>query len=179
MSLPFARHKQQKELNDKANLMRTKNSFKEAVGYYLNSVLLDRNNAESYFGLGVCYKNLGKINKAISSLEKSALLDKNNYETFFELGLCHLEDKTPCKAIKCFIQAVQLEPENPEAIYHLGIAHEKCEEEDIKTLTLTVNRMLTGSTVEQWDTMIYLKDTASPQEYDQAIFRLQNQFTRS
>jgi hypothetical protein len=47
-----------------------------------------------------------------------------------------------------------------------------------KTLTLTVNRMLTGSTVEQWDTMLYFKDTASPQEYDQAIFRLQNQYIR-
>lgn len=54
----------------------------------------------------------------------------------------------------------------------------KCEEEGIKTLTLTVNRMLTGSTVEEWDTMIYLKDTASPQEYDQAIFRLQNQYIK-
>ena len=48
-----------------------------------------------------------------------------------------------------------------------------------KTITLTVNRMLTGSTVPQWDTMLYLKDTASPQEYDQAIFRLQNQFVRT
>lgn len=47
-----------------------------------------------------------------------------------------------------------------------------------KTITLTVNRMLTGTTVEQWDTMIFLKDTASPQEYDQAIFRLQNQYIR-
>lgn len=54
----------------------------------------------------------------------------------------------------------------------------ECEEENIKTLTLTVNRMLTGSTVEQWDTMIYLKDTSSPQEYDQAIFRLQNQYIK-
>ncbi len=54
----------------------------------------------------------------------------------------------------------------------------KCEKEGKKTLTLTVNRMLTGSTVEQWDTMIYLKDTSSPQEYDQAIFRLQNQYIK-
>lgn len=54
----------------------------------------------------------------------------------------------------------------------------ECEENDEKTLTLTVNRMLTGSTVEQWDTMIYLKDTSSPQEYDQAIFRLQNQYIK-
>ena len=50
------------------------------------------------------------------------------------------------------------------------------EEKNRKTLTLTVNRMLTGTTVPQWDTMLYLKGTASPQEYDQAIFRLQNQY---
>ena len=52
----------------------------------------------------------------------------------------------------------------------------RCESEGKRTITLTVNRMLTGNTVEEWDTMIFLKDTASPQEYDQAIFRLQNQY---
>ena len=51
-----------------------------------------------------------------------------------------------------------------------------CEASGKKTLTLTVNRMLTGCTVKEWDTMLYFKDTASPQEYDQAIFRLQNQY---
>ncbi len=55
----------------------------------------------------------------------------------------------------------------------------KYEEEGKKTITLTVNRMLTGSTVEEWDTMLYFKDTASPQEYDQAIFRLQNQYIKT
>lgn len=54
----------------------------------------------------------------------------------------------------------------------------KCESENVKTITLTVNRMLTGSTVHEWDTMLYLKDTSSPQEYDQAIFRLQNQYIK-
>ncbi len=52
----------------------------------------------------------------------------------------------------------------------------KFESEGKKTITLTVNRMLTGSTVREWDTMLFFKDTASPQEYDQAIFRLQNQY---
>lgn len=55
---------------------------------------------------------------------------------------------------------------------------ELLESRGVKTITLTVNRMLTGTTVEQWDTMIYLKDTVSPQDYDQAIFRLQNQYVR-
>ena len=53
-----------------------------------------------------------------------------------------------------------------------------CEKKGVKTLTLTVNRMLTGSTVPEWDTMLFLKDTSSPQEYDQAIFRLQSSFVR-
>ena len=55
----------------------------------------------------------------------------------------------------------------------------KHEENGQKTITLTVNRMLTGSTVPEWDTMLYLKDTASPQEYDQAVFRLQNQYVKT
>ena len=54
----------------------------------------------------------------------------------------------------------------------------KCEAEGKKTITLTVNRMLTGSTVPEWDTMLFLKDTTSPQDYDQAIFRLQNQYIK-
>lgn len=55
---------------------------------------------------------------------------------------------------------------------------DRLEEEGKKTITLTVNRMLTGTTVKQWDTMLYFKDTASPQDYDQAIFRLQNQYVQ-
>lgn len=50
----------------------------------------------------------------------------------------------------------------------------KMASENKKTITLTVNRMLTGSTVPEWDTMVFMKDTKSPQEYDQAIFRLQS-----
>ena len=53
------------------------------------------------------------------------------------------------------------------------------ESDNTKTITLTVNKMLTGSTVPEWDTMLYFKDTSSPQEYDQAIFRLQNQYIKT
>lgn len=64
-------------------------------------------------------------------------------------------------------------PQNPEAIRR---RIEKAEKEGRKTLTLTVRRMLTGNTVPEWDTMLYLKQTSSPEEYDQAIFRLQNPY---
>ena len=71
---------------------------------------------------------------------------------------------------------------NDERIYrNLAVVKKKiadCEDKNKKTLTLTVQRMLTGSTVPEWDTMLYLKETASPQEYDQAVFRLQNPYTK-
>ena len=54
----------------------------------------------------------------------------------------------------------------------------KAEGKRQKTLTLTVDRMLTGNTVPEWDTMLFLKDSSSPQMYDQAIFRLQSSFIR-
>lgn len=60
---------------------------------------------------------------------------------------------------------------NIEAVKSAIVAFETAGQ---KTVSLTVNKMLTGTTVPQWDTMIYLKGTASPQEYDQAIFRLQS-----
>lgn len=54
----------------------------------------------------------------------------------------------------------------------------ECERDGVRTITLTVQQMLTGTTVPEWDTMLYFKDTSSPQEYDQAIFRIQNQYIK-
>ncbi len=56
---------------------------------------------------------------------------------------------------------------------------EKLENEDKKTITLTVGKMMTGCTVKEWDTMIFLRNTASPQDYDQATFRLQSQYVKT
>lgn len=55
----------------------------------------------------------------------------------------------------------------------------ECEEQGIKTISLTVRKMLTGVTVPEWDTMIYLRESASPEEYDQAIYRLQNPYIKA
>lgn len=56
---------------------------------------------------------------------------------------------------------------------------EKFEAEGKRTISLTVGKMLTGCTVKEWDTMIFLRNTASPQDYDQAIFRLQSQYVKT
>ena len=66
--------------------------------------------------------------------------------------------------------------EKPERI----VSHIKaCADRNIKTITLTVNKMLTGTTVPEWDTMLVLKESSSPQEYDQATFRIQSAYTKT
>lgn len=108
--------------------------------------------------------------------------------------VCVLPFRASCDAMAALIKANKRKFQNLnkyEIINIAGLEDEyenaktviskikECEEAGKKTITLTVNKMLTGSTVEQWDTMLYLKDTASPQEYDQAIFRIQNQYIKT
>lgn len=108
--------------------------------------------------------------------------------------VCVLPFRASCDAMAALIKSNKIKFHNLskyEIINIAGVEDEyestkaviakikECEEAGKKTLTLTVNKMLTGSTVEQWDTMLYLKDTASPQEYDQAIFRIQNQYIKT
>ena len=126
------------------------------------------------------------------------LLSFLNYDKIREGKMCRhivcvLPYRASCDALEELIKNNKFKHlSNYEIINISGIENEKnfkdtqavqakikkCESENVKTITLTVNRMLTGSTVPEWDTMLYLKDTASPQEYDQAIFRLQNQFIK-
>ena len=114
-----------------ADALRLKNSYREAISNYLNAILIERENANSYYGLGLCYKNLENYTKAIKYLDKAAVLKPDFYEAYYELGLCHLKEGIPCGAIKNFVQAIRINPEKPDAILQLGIAHESCDEYDM------------------------------------------------
>lgn len=137
--------------------------------------------------------------KVIDGSEKDANLlsfldyDKIKVGKMCRHIVCVLPYRASCDALEVLIKKHKFKHlSNYEIINISGVENEKnfkdtqsvkikikkCESENIKTITLTVNRMLTGSTVHEWDTMLYLKDTASPQEYDQAIFRLQNQYLK-
>lgn len=100
-----------------------------------------------------------------ASCDAMSLLIQNNKDRFKNLGdyeiinIAGFDDERKYKSTDDVKRAIN-----------------ECETQNKKTLSLTVNRMLTGTTVPQWDTMLYFKGTASPQEYDQAIFRLQNQY---
>lgn len=144
-------------------------------------------------------KEILDLLKVIDGTEKDEnLLSFLDYDKIKEGQMCRhivcvLPYRASCDALEALINKNKFKHlSNFEIINISGVESEKsykdtesvkakirkCESENKKTITLTVNRMLTGSTVHEWDTMLYLKDTASPQEYDQAIFRLQNQYIK-
>lgn len=122
---------QVKSFSSKADKLREQNMYQDAVGIYLNAILIDREDVNSYYGLGLCYKSLGNYAKAIKNFEKATELKQDFYEAFYELGVCHLLEGVPCGAIKNFVCAIRINPDNPSAILQLGAAHELCEEEDM------------------------------------------------
>lgn len=109
--------------------------------------------------------------------------------------VCVLPFRASCDALQTLLQSNEGRFKNLSEYEFLNIAGHDCprelqtpagvkakirdfEDAGKKTITFTVNKMLTGSTVEFWDTILFFKDTASPQEYDQAIFRIQNPYIK-
>lgn len=144
-------------------------------------------------------KEILDLLKAIDGTEKDINLlsfldyDKINEGKMCRHIVCVLPYRASCDALEALIKVHKFKHLSSYEIINIsGVESDKIykdtesikakikkfEAENKKTITLTVNRMLTGSTVHEWDTMLFLKDTASPQEYDQAIFRLQNQYIR-
>ena len=99
-------HKPETDFCEKADAFRREKMYKEAVSNYLNAILIDRQNVESYYGLGICYKYLKQYAKAIRYLTTASELNPESYEIYFELGLCHLLEGSPCGAIKNFIKKI-------------------------------------------------------------------------
>ncbi len=161
------------------------------------SIILDKtNNLHRNFKYE---KEILDLLKVIDGTEKDEnLLSFLDYDKIKEGQMCRhivcvLPYRASCDAFESLIKGHKFKHlSNYEVINISGVESEKiykdtesvkakiksCESENKRTITLTVNRMLTGSTVHEWDTMLFLKDTSSPQEYDQAIFRLQNQYIR-
>ena len=55
------------ELCVKADALRFAKSYKESVKIYLDSIMLDRNQEEAYWGLASSYKYLTEYKKAIKT----------------------------------------------------------------------------------------------------------------
>ena len=122
------------ELCIKADALRFAKSYKESVKFYLDSIMMDRDYQEAYWGLANSYKYLTEYKKAIKTLNRLVEIDEKNDKYHFEIGVCELMDGNPDKAIPHLVQAIVNNKENLEAQIQLAIAHELVDEADLSLM---------------------------------------------
>lgn len=156
--LGYKKFKNEKEISDLLSVIDGSKEDENLLGF------LDYDKIKN----GKMCRHIVMVLPYCASCDSMEELISNNKNLFKNLGEYKIVNISGVDAHKNF--------KNPSDIKN---KIQEYEENGDKTITLTVNRMLTGSTVKEWDAMLYFKDTASPQEYDQAIFRLQNQYLRT
>jgi hypothetical protein len=62
------------ELCVKADALRFAKSYRESVKYYLDSIMMDRDHQEAYWGLAESYKYLTEYKKAIEANDEKTLI---------------------------------------------------------------------------------------------------------
>ncbi|MBR1754148.1 tetratricopeptide repeat protein [bacterium] len=122
------------ELKIKANEYRMASAYRNAVKEYLSAIMIEKNDFEIYFGLGVSYKFLNKTSKAIDALEKAAALNDRDANVFYELGICYLIEGQICSAMHNLIKCINLDKTNLNAQIQLAMAHEAAEEPEMALL---------------------------------------------
>ena len=128
------KHSRSYELCVRADAMRFAKLYRDSVKCYLDSIMLDRNHQEAYWGLASSYKYLNEYKKAIKTLEKLIELDDKNDKYHYELGVCCLCDGRPDSAIPHLVQSIVINRENLEAQIQLAIAHELVDEADLSLM---------------------------------------------
>ncbi len=106
-----------------ANILLYSKDYKGAFAQ-INAVLLQNvYNAEAYFLKGLCYKDMGKIDKAISSFQTAVQTEPKYYDAFIQLGLLHAKKKDPL-ALQYYDNAIRVDSMNHEAHYAKAMYHQ-------------------------------------------------------
>lgn len=193
-------------LNEKSK--KILNTYKEkglsfSLSDMFKTISIRKDNINKKHELFVHHEEVLDFLFSIDSKEEQNIFPFLNHKKIKEGKLCQhmvfvMPFRSSCDAIERMIienkekfknlgsyEIVNISGHNQKTKYHneRGVANIKSDisryaNENKKTITLTVNRMLTGTTVKEWDTMVYLKPGFSPQSYDQAIYRLQNPWIR-
>lgn len=90
----------------------------------INSVLQTNvYNAEAYFLKGICYKDKGDMDRAISSFQTAVQNEPKYFDGYMQLGLLHAEMKDPL-ALKYYDNAIKVDSTNMEAHYAKAMYHQ-------------------------------------------------------
>jgi Tfp pilus assembly protein PilF len=86
--------------------------FKQAESILLKSLKMDSNGMLTHFNLGVLYKTISEIPKAIQSFQSSLEVNPHYVEAYYQLATIYLKSKNKQSAKLSLEKALQADPAN-------------------------------------------------------------------
>lgn len=98
--------------------------YDNAIENY-TKMLREKEDAEGFFSLGVCYLKKGMLKEAKRNLTKSLLLNAYKAATYNNLGAANEKMGDYNEAVRVLEMGMQIDPSNAVGAYNLGVAYSK------------------------------------------------------
>ena len=166
-----------------AEELRLKNKNKEAIDKYLHSILINKDNATSYLGLGIAYKSIKNYDKAIISLKKAEKLMPSDFTVQKELALCNIINGDFENGMKYLINSIKIEPDNVDMQMQLALVHEMIEEEDMALMIyqkiIETKPDYTRAYIQKATLYMYLEDYLNSAKVFNTVIKLKPDYYRA
>lgn len=96
---------------------------KAAIKCYREALVHCPTNANAYYNLGVCYAELGKLDKALINYQLTVHFDPRCAEAYNNMGVIFKEQEQLEKALKYYHLAIQYNPRFAQTLNNLGVAY--------------------------------------------------------
>jgi len=120
-------HKEDKKLAQKllqeGSLSFENKRTEEAIALLKVSILLNPDNQENYYRLGVVYTNSRDFDEALNCFDKTIKLNPQNVRAYMNMGAIFGELKKYDEALSALRKALNLEKNNPKIYYNIAMVY--------------------------------------------------------
>jgi tetratricopeptide (TPR) repeat protein len=95
-----------------------------ALQYYENAFLVDTNNMQAIYAMGMLYQNQNKFEEAKKVFKRAILINKDFATAHYNTGWMLLQQDSTEKAYRAFDRAIQAQPDYADAYYNRGLCSE-------------------------------------------------------
>ena len=124
VNLPYKfKFKETSDLRDKANSLKNKNNYSEAINIYHQAMKIEPNNEFLYFDISECYARENHLEEAILLLDTAIMFDQSQSSYFNNRGLIYYKLKENTKAINDYLTAIKLDSTQSSIFANLALVY--------------------------------------------------------
>lgn len=93
-----------------------KKNYNDAIHYFNKAIDINENDGENYFGLALCYKELGNFDEVEKNLLRANVLEPMDNRILMEYGYELIRQEKNDEAIEIFEKLVEINPDDYDTI---------------------------------------------------------------